>query len=308
MRPQQARIPLSIPYVYERSTLPTKRRSTEEHAQSITQFIQEALLDAHAPAAVAINQSHDILYHSGPTNRYLRQPRGTPTHNFMELLPGKLRNRVRAGLFRAGPGIEARHHPHLHCGRPQPEAGGGHTGPELKGKPFSHYLYGKGAAPRTRRKRSPATRAVIEETAVRQLENELTVTRDDLQSHIEQLRSLNEELESSNEELQAANEELETSREELQSLNEELATVNTQLQTKIEEQEETNNDLNNFLTSTNMPTVFLDRGFRVKLFTPAMSRLVKLIPADVGRPIIDMSQENLGPRPDRRRPISPSIG
>ena len=135
----------------------------------------------------------------------------------------------------------------------------------------------------------------IEETAVRQLESELSATRADLQSHIEQLKSLNEELQSSNEELQAANEELETSREELQSLNEELITVNSQLQSKIEEQEETNNDLNNFLTSTNIPTIFLDHQFRVKRFTPAMSRLIKLIPSDVGRPIIDMSQENLGP-------------
>ena len=137
--------------------------------------------------------------------------------------------------------------------------------------------------------------ADMEEAAVRQLEQELSTTRDDLQGHIEQLKSLNEELHSSNEELQAANEELETSREELQSLNEELTTVNAQLQTKIEDEEETNNDLNNFLASTNIPTIFLDHRFRVKRFTPAMSRLIKLLPGDVGRPIIDMSQEHLGP-------------
>ena len=130
---------------------------------------------------------------------------------------------------------------------------------------------------------------------MRQLETELSATRQTLQSNIEQLKSLNEELQSSNEELQAANEELETSREELQSLNEELITVNSQLQSKIEEEEEINDDLNNFLVSTNIPTIFLDPQFRVKRFTPAMSRIIKLIPADVGRPIIDMSQEHLGP-------------
>ena len=112
------------------------------------------------------------------------------------------------------------------------------------------------------------------DNTIRQLESELSATRADLQSHIEQLKSLNEELQSSNEELQAANEELETSREELQSLNEELITVNSQLQGKIEEQDETNNDLNNFLASTNIPTVFLDPRFRVKRFTPAMSKLL----------------------------------
>ena len=95
--------------------------------------------------------------------------------------------------------------------------------------------------------------------------------------------------------MQAANEELETSREELQSLNEELITVNSQLQGKIEEQDVTNNDLNNFLASTNIPTIFLDTHFRVKRFTPAMLKLIKLLPSDVGRPIVDMSQENLGP-------------
>ena len=137
--------------------------------------------------------------------------------------------------------------------------------------------------------------SLVEETAVRQLESELSATRDELQNHIEQLKGLNEELQSSNEELQAANEELETSREELQSLNEELITVNGQFQTKIEEQEETNNDLNNFLSSTNIPTVFLDHHLRVKRFTPAMTKIIKLIPADIGRPIIDMSQELLGP-------------
>ena len=102
-------------------------------------------------------------------------------------------------------------------------------------------------------------------------------------------------IQSSNEELQAANEELETTREELQSLNEELITVNAQLQSKVEEQEETNNDLNNFIASTNVPTIFLDQRFRVKRFSPAMSKLLQLIPSDMGRPIIDMSQENLGP-------------
>lgn len=147
-----------------------------------------------------------------------------------------------------------------------------------------------------------AEAAAVDETALHQLEGELSETRTELQNNIEQIKSHNEELQSSNEELQssneepqAANEELETSREELQPLNEELITVNSQLQSKIEEQEETNNDLNNFIASTNVPTIFLDQRFRVKLFSPAMSKLIKLIPSDVGRPIIDMSQEGLGP-------------
>ena len=120
------------------------------------------------------------------------------------------------------------------------------------------------------------------------------MTRDSLQSNIEQLKSLNEELQSSNEVSR-----LPTRARDIQGgasvPQRELVTVNMQLQTKIEEQDETNNDLNNFLTSTNIPTVFLDYNFRVKRYTPAMSKLIKLISSDVGRPIVDMSQENLGP-------------
>ncbi len=111
---------------------------------------------------------------------------------------------------------------------------------------------------------------------------------------IEELKSSNEELQSSNEELEAANEEMETSREELQSINEELITVNAQLQSKIEEEEATNNDLNNFLSSTNIPTLFLDHQLNVRRFTPSITKLIKLIPSDIGRPIADMGLERLG--------------
>ena len=93
---------------------------------------------------------------------------------------------------------------------------------------------------------------------------------------------------SMNEELQSANEELETSKEELQSLNEELSTVNNQLQEKVEELETANNDMANLLNCTDIATVFLDTGFRIKLFTPAATRLFNLIATDVGRPIGDI--------------------
>ena len=293
---QSARTPLAVPYAAERSTssLAIKQASTTEYRQSAIQAIQEALLEEHAPAAVAIDQHYEILYHNGPTSRYLHQPRGTPTQNLLELVPKNLRNRLRGGLYRAaqeGKPVSIRTHiPDQQEQKRQVAFRISKVRDDL----FLIIFVEKGVLP----KRKAATlleAAAIEETAVHQLENELSATREDLQSHIEQLKSLNEELHSSNEELQAANEELETSREELQSLNEELITVNTQLQTKIEEEEETNNDLNNFLASVNIPTIFLNQQFRVKRFTPAMSRLIQLIPGDVGRPIVDMSLENLGP-------------
>ena len=36
-------------------------------------------------------------------------------------------------------------------------------------------------------------------------------------------------------------------------------------------------------------TLFLDGEMRIELFTPATTRILKLIPSDAGRPINDMS-------------------
>jgi two-component system CheB/CheR fusion protein len=100
----------------------------------------------------------------------------------------------------------------------------------------------------------------------------------------------NEEIMSVNEELQSTNEELETSKEELQSLNEELSTVNSQLEGKVRELEQTNNDLDNLLKSTNLATIFLDRQLRIRRFTPAATELFRLIPSDLRRPLSDIAQ------------------
>ncbi len=289
-----SRLPISVPYATERQAPSARQTQMTEQGPSVMEIIQEKLLEEYGPASVAIDQNYEIIYHNGPTNKYLRQPRGVPTQNLLELLPENLRTRIRGALYRSG-----------REDRPvvisTSVAGDDNRKRQVSlrftkaAENLSIVVFQEKGAPSKEEAAEQADAAVIEETAIHQLENELSATRADLQSHIEQLKSLNEELQSSNEELQAANEELETSREELQSLNEELITVNSQLQGKIEEQDETNNDLNNFLASTNIPTIFLDTNFRVKRFTPAMSRLIMLIPSDVGRPIIDMSQENLGP-------------
>jgi PAS domain S-box-containing protein len=135
-----------------------------------------------------------------------------------------------------------------------------------------------------------------ESESLKQLESELRDTKRDLQSAVdelqgsnEDLRLANEEVISTTEELQSTNEELQTSREELQSVNEELTTVNSQLQDKVERLNSASRDIQNFLESTRIATLFLDGELRIKMFTPATTRLIYLIHSDLGRPIGDLS-------------------
>ena len=107
----------------------------------------------------------------------------------------------------------------------------------------------------------------------------------------EELKASNEELQAINEELRSTTEELETGKEELQSINEELVTVNQELKIKIEELSQANNDLSNLINSTNIGTIFLDRSFRVKMFTPVAAGIFNLIDSDNGRSLSDITHK-----------------
>ncbi|HKK66544.1 MAG TPA: CheR family methyltransferase, partial [Clostridia bacterium] len=117
------------------------------------------------------------------------------------------------------------------------------------------------------------------------LEQELQFTKENLQATIEELETSNEELQATNEELIASNEELQSTNEELQSVNEELYTVNAEYQNKIEELSEANNDVKNFLNNTDIGMVFLDKEFKIRKYTPAVTEVINIMEMDVGRPI-----------------------
>jgi two-component system CheB/CheR fusion protein len=107
----------------------------------------------------------------------------------------------------------------------------------------------------------------------------------------EELQSTREELKSANEELQSTNEELTTSKEEMQSLNEELQTVNAELQSKVDDLSRAGSDMKNLLDSTDIAMVFLDNALHLRRFTTPTTRIIKLIPTDVGRPLTDIVTE-----------------
>ncbi|MCR4348238.1 MAG: PAS domain-containing protein [Sulfuricaulis sp.] len=113
----------------------------------------------------------------------------------------------------------------------------------------------------------------------------LQAANEELETSNEELKSSNEEMQSVNEELQSTNEELETSKEEMQSVNEELATVNAELQTKVVDLSRASNDMNNLLAGTDIGTIFVDHKLCILRFTPTATRIINLIPSDVGRSV-----------------------
>ncbi|WP_242916105.1 chemotaxis protein CheB [Pontibacter liquoris] len=134
--------------------------------------------------------------------------------------------------------------------------------------------------------------AVVDADLYQQLtamEAELKEAREGLQLTVQDLSAANEELQSSNEELMSSNEELQSSNEEMQSLNEELHTVNTEHQLKIKELQELNEDLDNYIRSSNIGQLFVDHNLVIRKFTPATSEIINIIPSDIGRPIHHLS-------------------
>lgn len=125
------------------------------------------------------------------------------------------------------------------------------------------------------------------------LEQELQSKNESLQATVEELETSNEELQSSNEELIASNEELQSTNEELQSVNEELYTVNSENTNKIEELTELNNDFNNLLINTQIGTIFLDNNLIIRKITDLASKITNIFPADIGRPLADLSLKSL---------------
>ena len=256
------------------------------------------LLEEFAPPSVVVNEDGNIVHLSNGAGRYMRVGGGELTNNLVQLVHPDLRLDLRSALFQAGKqttNVEARGlklsidgHIETVNVMVRPVLGSDDTS-----RGFALVLF------------EPAEDGDVTETVysppeplAQQLEEELVRSKAQLRASLEhsevqteELRASNEELQAMNEELRSAAEELETSKEELQSINEELVTVNQELKVKIEELSQSNNNFQNLLNSTDIAIVFLDRGLRVNLFSPATRAIFNLLPADLGRPLTDITSK-----------------
>jgi len=255
------------------------------------------LLEQYGPPSVVVNEAHEIVHLSTHAGRYLQFAAGEPSANLIDLVNPALRIELRTALFRAAQSKE-----NVQAAAQAVEIDGALEVISLQIRPLEaadpvqgFYLVLFEKQPEAT---EPGPTPSHPDDLARELDEEIQYLKGQLNTTVEQYEAANEELKASNEELQAMNEELrfateelETSKEELQSVNEELVTVNHELKNSVEELSATNADLNNLMASTDIGTMFLDRHLLVQRFTPSAQKVFNLIPADLGRPLSDITHK-----------------
>ncbi|WP_409673513.1 chemotaxis protein CheB [Nitrincola lacisaponensis] len=257
----------------------------------------QLLLREFAPAAVLVNVAGDIIYICGRTGRYLEPAAGKANWNIYAMTRQGLRLPLSRGMQQV-----MQDKGHIQYNDLSLDEEGKTYKLDLTLKYIEEPAPLRGTimivftelrAPHPETPQIPLkTQSPIEaqlEKALRQAEDEIRYLREHMQTSGEALKSTNEELQSTNEELQSTNEELTTSKEEMQSLNEELQTVNVELQSRVDDLSRVNDDMQNLLNSTEIATIFLDSHLHIRRFTKQATQIIKLIPADIGRPLSDLA-------------------
>ena len=281
----------------------TPRAKPPVNLQSLA---DQVLLQRYSPAAVLTNNKGDILYISGRTGKYLEPAAGKANWNVFAMAREGLRYELAEAFQKA-----VRQKGSVTLKNLKVGTNGGsqildltiQTLAEPEGlRDMVIIVFTDVAAPpetkapgTTRRTPAGSARVAQMEEELERAREELRSTREEMQTSQEELKSANEELQSTNEELQSTNEELTTSKEEMQSMNEEMQTVNHELRAKVDELSQANNDMKNLLDSTDIATLFLDSELQVRRFTSQATKVIKLIPGDVGRPITDQSSSLVYP-------------
>ncbi|GAA4468725.1 hypothetical protein GCM10023156_60100 [Novipirellula rosea] len=309
----------SIPRASDFAELALPRRDHQ-----VSHLAQEILIDMMAPRAILVDRHWRILYISGDVNPYILYKPGVPNEDLLSKVRAGLRNKLRGAVHKA---LEEKSSVSVQCrmhrdgtyypvrvevryvtDRKHQEAFALIVFEELESPPSAgnwpaNALSSDQPTLETNIQSSSVSDGfdgidVDEDSIIRQLEEELLATKDDLQITIEQFEASKEEFKASNEEvmsinkeLQSTNEELETSKEELQSLNEELSTVNLQLGSKVEELEIKHADLENLISATDMATVCLDTSLQIRWFTPASQQTIRIRISDIDRPLRDLQHD-----------------
>lgn len=283
-----------------------KRDNDKDISLNVGKEADRIILDRYAPAGVIVDSSMEIMQFRGHTGAYLEPATGEASLNLLKMARSDLRlplqtliykvNKTKMAVKKSGLSID--YDGQLICinievipiSMPVP-------------KRLYYLVLFENVKPiesksvtRGENKLKIDNKPAFDDSQIKQLKQELAVTREYLQSIIDaeedinnELRIASQEIQASNEELQSTNNELEMTKEELQSINEELITLNDELQNRNLELGQRNDDLSNLLSSVNIPIIMFSRTLCIRWFTPTAERVLNVRQSDIGHEITALS-------------------
>lgn len=270
----------------------TKNDNPRSLKDKINEHITQTILENLKAVSVCINENFEIIHAKGNLKKYMNYPEEGFSNNLLRILPDELNIPISTGVRKLVSSNEAsiqREVKYIHNNTFK------HlliiTSPFSVGSFTSKCYLITITEVQERKVTEKEEREIMAQSEITnrdqviELKEALNETRENLQTTIEELETSNEEMQATNEEILASNEELQSTNEELQSLNEELHTVNSELQEKNDQLIELNSDVENLMKNINVGTLFLDKRFNIRKFTPSIKPHFPLRLEDVGRSI-----------------------
>ena len=261
---------------------------------------QSTLLESYVPPSVIIDAEGEILYHQGDTIKFWSTSTGQSSWNILRIARPELGPPIAVGVNhvkshnegRIFNNIEINYGDHI-------EVFNIHMRPAQILSITDLYIIisfeQHQQTPNLYMSQLDITDSLIE-NRIRELEDEIKLKDEYIQSTLhqldyanERLNSITEEFQTSTEELRSSNEELETSREELQAINEELLTMNAELNDKVEQLDQISDDLRNILRSMHTGILLLDEDLKIRVFNDLAAHSFNLIESDTGRSISQLA-------------------
>ena len=269
----------------------TDKPNSPKQVENIQTIADQFLQQKFVPPCVLVNEKGDILYISGRTGKYLEPVAGKANWNIHSMAREGLNHELLSAFHEA-----LQHHKPVTIHNIKVTSNEGYSYVNLMVQRIENPFAIKDMIMIVFMEVNQSDEAITftkngsknTNTKQKELESDLQHYREEIHTLQEQMKTSQEELKSTNEELQSTNEELTSSKEEMQSLNEELITVNSELELKISDYIRSNDDMKNLLNSTQIATLFIDRGLNIRKYTDQVTKIFKIRNTDIGRPFTDL--------------------
>ncbi|MGI6107138.1 MAG: chemotaxis protein CheB [Lachnospiraceae bacterium] len=271
--------PLAYPVTAEKQELPETHYDEKE--------LDTAVLENIVPTSVLVNGKNELCRTYGDSSEFMTIPRGNATLDIFSLLREDLKIAVSTGLKESRQRRDAVTFDKVPVSLKDGMENIAVTIQPMKDLHGADTEYSVISFIRGRQKLVGEVKQyqvdIVAARRISDLEKELKSSQDNLRKTVAELESVNAELQAANEELLTANEELQSSNEELQSVNEELYTVNSEYQSKVNELADLNDDMANFLSTTSVGIIMVDRDLNIRKFTEYIATEFNIANQDVGR-------------------------